>query len=129
MKNVQAQFQMLDSYVKEYTLKTNCKLSEHMNINSYDNIHTPEHVNENSYVNNVNKNYYYPNNNLKKIKLKYYIKNMSKNIFAFFGTILIMGLFLFILWQIPFVKNYLKNLYNDNFILQYFISIFKNLFS
>lgn len=33
MKNVQAQFQMLDSYVKEYTLKTNCKLSEHMNIN------------------------------------------------------------------------------------------------
>ena len=54
---------------------------------------------------------------------------MSKNIFAFFGTILIMGLFLFILWQIPFVKNYLKNLYNDNFILQYLINIFKNLFS
>ena len=34
MENVQAQFQMLDSYVKEYTLKTNCKLSESMNINA-----------------------------------------------------------------------------------------------
>lgn len=33
MKNVQAQFQMLDSYVKEYTLKSNCKLLESMNIN------------------------------------------------------------------------------------------------
>ena len=33
MKNVQAQFQMLDSYVKEYNLKTNCKLSESMGIN------------------------------------------------------------------------------------------------
>lgn len=32
MKNVQAQFQMLDSYVKEYRLKTNCKLSNYMNI-------------------------------------------------------------------------------------------------
>ena len=33
MKDVQAQFQMLDSYVKEYSLKTVSKLSESMNIN------------------------------------------------------------------------------------------------
>ena len=33
MKNVQAQFQMLDNYVKEYNLKTNCKLLESMDIN------------------------------------------------------------------------------------------------
>lgn len=33
MKNVQAQFQMLDSYVKEYNLKTTCKLTDDMNMN------------------------------------------------------------------------------------------------
>lgn len=33
MKNVQAQFQMLDSYVKEYSLKTKCKLTDNMDIN------------------------------------------------------------------------------------------------
>ena len=56
-------------------------------------------------------------------------KIFCKNLFAFFCTILIMGLFLLILWQIPFIKNYIKNSYNDNFILQYFINIFKNLFN
>lgn len=33
MKNVQAQFQMLDSYVKEYSLKTTCKLTNDMDMN------------------------------------------------------------------------------------------------
>ena len=33
MKNVQAQFQMLDSYVKEYSLNTISKLSSSMDIN------------------------------------------------------------------------------------------------
>lgn len=33
MKNVQAQFQMLDNYVKEFNFKTNCKLLESMDIN------------------------------------------------------------------------------------------------
>lgn len=33
MKSVQAQFQMLDSYVKEYNLKSVTKLSESMDIN------------------------------------------------------------------------------------------------
>ena len=98
---------------------------EHMNKNSHDNYYNHEHMNKNSYVNNTN----YSNNNYKKIKLNNYLKNLSKNLFAFFCTILIMGLFLFILWQIPFIKNYIKNLYNDNFILQYFINIFKNLFN
>lgn len=93
----------------------------HMNTNSNDNIYNQRHVNKNSYVNNIN----YSNKNFKKIKLNYYLKNLYKNLFAFFCTILIMGLFLLILWQIPFIKN----LYNDNFILQYFINIFKNLFS
>ena len=93
----------------------------HMNTNSNDNIYNQEHMNENSHVNNIN----YSNKNFKKIKLNYYLKNLYKNLFAFFCTILIMGLFLLILWQIPFIKN----LYNDNFILQYFINIFKNLFS
>lgn len=94
---------------------------EHMNENSYDNYYSQEHMNKNSYINNIN----YSNNNYKKIKLNNYLKNL----FAFLCTILIMGLFLFILWQIPFIKNYIKNLYNDNFILQYFINIFKNLFN
>lgn len=33
MKNVQAHFQMLDNYVKEYTLKTECKLTSSMDMN------------------------------------------------------------------------------------------------
>lgn len=103
----------------------NIQNNYHMNINSNDNIYNQKHVNKNSYVNNIN----YSNKNFKKIKLNYYLKNLYKNLFAFFCTILIMGLFLLILWQIPFIKNYIKNLYNDNFILQYFINIFKNLFN
>ena len=33
MENAQAQFQMLDNYVKEYTLKCKEKLAESMDIN------------------------------------------------------------------------------------------------
>ena len=59
-------------------------------------------------------------------KIKY--KKTLKDYLYSFISILIVILILFILWQIPFVKNYFINLYNNNsafkFIIDIFISIF-----
>lgn len=52
------------------------------------------------------------------------IKNKLKDLFAFFITILIIIFIFFILWHIPFTKNYLIKLYNENSILQFFINLF-----
>lgn len=53
--------------------------------------------------------------------LKYYLK-LIRN----FAIIILV---LFLIYQIPFVKNFFKDLYNNNIIFNSFVDIFKNTFS
>ena len=59
-----------------------------------------------------------------KIKYKKTFKDYLKNFIAFIIAIFI----LFIIWNIPFVQNYFKELYNTNFAFSYIIDLFNNLF-
>lgn len=59
-----------------------------------------------------------------RIKYKKNFKDYLKD----FVSIIIFLIILFILWNIPFVKNYLINLYNENIIIHYIVDIFLNLF-
>lgn len=56
-----------------------------------------------------------------KHNLKYYMKAL--------GLISISILVCFLIYQIPFVKSFLKNLYNENIVFQAIVDIFKNTFS
>ena len=94
-----------------------------------DNYYT-ENFNNSDSKNNEN---YSENNNINYNDINYTnyfsnffvnIKNKLKDLFAFFITILIIIFIFFILWHIPFTKNYLIKLYNENSILQFFINLF-----
>ena len=101
------------------------------NINQeYSDNYYTENFNNSNYKNNKN---YSENNNINYDDINYTnyfsnffvnIKNKLKDLFAFFITILIIIFIFFILWHIPFTKNYLIKLYNENSILQFFINLF-----
>lgn len=59
-------------------------------------------------------------------KIKY--KKNWKDFFALIITIIIISTISFILWHIPFVKNYLINLYNKNPALQFLVDLLLNIF-
>lgn len=60
-------------------------------------------------------------------KIRY--KRSWKDYIKSFIAILITILFLFLLWQIPFVKNYFINLYEENNIFRLMIDFILNLFN
>lgn len=59
-------------------------------------------------------------------KIKY--KKNWKDFFALIITIIIISTISFILWHIPFVKNYLINLYSKNPALQFLVDLLLNIF-
>lgn len=90
-------------------------------------------INENLYnqkINNaINKAYYDAYiQDLKNRGYKINYKKTWKDFLALLITIFIFIIIGFILWHIPFTKNYLINLYNENPILQFFVNIFLNIF-
>lgn len=60
-----------------------------------------------------------------KIRYKKTFKDYLKNFIA----ILIMIFIIFMLWMIPFTKNWLLNFYNSNEILKFIVDFFINLFT
>lgn len=60
-----------------------------------------------------------------KIRYKHGLKYYLKLIIALAITVFS----LFLIYQIPFVKNFFVNLYNENMIFQSIVDIFKNTFS
>ena len=60
-----------------------------------------------------------------KIKYKKTPKEHLKNLIALLITIAI----LFLLFQIPFIKNFFINLYEENVVIQYIVNFFSNLFN
>ena len=61
-----------------------------------------------------------------KIRYKKSFKTRVKNFFSSILAIVLILLLLFILWQIPSIKNYFINLYNNNYILQLIGNMFIN---
>lgn len=89
-------------------------------------------INENLYnqkINDaINKAYYDAYiQDLKNRGYKINYKKTWKDFLALLITIFIFIIIGFILWHIPFTKNYLINLYNENPILQFFVNIFLNI--
>lgn len=56
---------------------------------------------------------------------KYKIK---KDLLALLITIIILIIIFFILWNIPFTRNYLIDLYNNNSILKIFVDLILDIF-
>ena len=64
-------------------------------------------------------------------KIKYYnkvnsTKGFFKNIIALIITLLLIIVLAYIIWQIPFTKNMLINLYNNNAPIKNFVNFFLN---
>lgn len=59
-----------------------------------------------------------------KIKYKKTLKDYFKNFISLLCTLLVV----FILWQIPFIRNIFVDMYHENKLVQYFVDIFINLF-
>jgi len=64
-----------------------------------------------------------------KIRYKKTWKEIGKNILTLLITIVILVSAGFILWHIPFTRNYFINLYNDNFAFRFFINFFLGIFN
>ena len=125
-------------YQENINLKNNLNiLKEKLNyLNNIQNNYEKNNLNyiysKNIINNNLNKNNenYYKNinfknnyNNLKLNKL-FNFKNGFKDLLALIITIFIIIFIFFILWHIPFTKNYLINLYENSIILKSIINLF-----
>lgn len=115
------------------TLKNNSNASIN---NSYNNENSKKDFNnqnadfEKEYKNAINKAYHdayiqYLKNRGYKIKYK---KTFSDYI-RFFIALLITLIILFLVFQIPFVKNYFISLYNENALIKNTVDFFVNIFS
>ena len=88
-----------------------------------------ENIYNNKINNAINKAYYDAYiQDLKNRGYKINYKKTWKDFLALLITILIFIIIAFIIWHIPFTKNYLINLYNENPVLQFFVNLILNLF-
>lgn len=126
----------IDDYNNLYNENINLKreinyLKNKINTNSYNNLQKNTYddslnniENEiNKKINNaVNKAYY--DTYIQDLKNRGYKKTL-KDCIALILTFLIIALLIFILWHVPFINNYLINLYKENVALQFIINLFK----
>lgn len=129
LNNIQNNYEKNNLNYNNLENNKNSYTKNNINQEYSDNYYTENFNNSNS-KNNKN---YSENNNINYNDINYTnylsnffvnIKNKLKDLFAFFITILIIIFIFFILWHIPFTKNYLIKLYNENSILQFFINLF-----
>ena len=103
------------------------------NLENNKNNYSENFLNNNLNSNKNNENYYkntknnYNNYYNFKLNKLFNFKKRLKDLLALIITILIFIFIFFILWHIPFTKNYLIKLYNENSILQFFINLFFSL--
>lgn len=62
-----------------------------------------------------------------EIKYEITFKEKIKLAFSAILTILVLCIICFILWQIPFIKNYFIGIYNDNSLFKFFIDLIFNI--
>lgn len=116
---------------QQYQNKVNNKNSSFSNTTQNKNVDFNEYAEE---MNNAIKKAYYDayiqdlKNRGYKIKYKKSFKDYLKTALAIIITVSILILIGFILWQIPFTRNYFIELYNSNDGVRLFVNIFKRLF-
>ena len=116
----------LNNYKKNYS---NNSINNYNNnsdnaYNSMNNIENKINQKINNAVNQAYYDAYIQDLKNRGYKIKY--KKTFKDFLALILTILIIFSVGFILWNIPFTKNYLINLYNENLALQFIVNIFIN---
>ena len=79
------------------------------------------------YYNNMKNNNIRNNNNNLKSNIIFNLKKRIKDLIALLITIIIFIFIFFILWHIPFTKNYLINLYNNNSSFHFIITLFSKI--
>lgn len=115
----------LNNSYQTQNAKNNIQQSQNTN---YENNINQEDINQkiNNAVNKAYHDAYVQDLKNRGYKIKY--KKTSKDFLALIltiGVILIIG---FVLWQIPFTRNYLTNLYNDNPIINLLVNGIRNIF-
>ena len=123
-KNLEQTEISIDEFNTLYNENINLKKEIAFLKNNYNKI-TSSNINQNNQINkNIprNNNIYYGKN-----YFKYNFLKTSKDLLAFFITIIIIVFTIFILLKIPVTKNYLLNIYNNNKIIQFFVNLFLNI--
>ncbi len=111
--NLKNEINILKNSIKDYK----------NNINYINNLNNTENY-KNNKINYNNKSNY--NKNTKNLRINK--QKILNNFLALILTIIFILIIIFILWEIPFTKNYLINLYNENPIIQFFINLIINIF-
>lgn len=115
----------LNNYKKNYN--NNSINNNNISNNNYASMNNIENKINQKINNAVNQAYYDAYiQDLKNRGYKIKYKKTLKDFLALILTILIIFSVGFILWNIPFTKNYLINLYNENLALQFIVNIFIN---
>ena len=115
------------NYLKNNTINENELNYKKNNYNIQNNIN--ENIINEKINDAVNQAYYDAYiQDLKNRGYKIRYKKTFKDLLALIITILIICVVAFIIWQIPFTRNYLINLYNNNSVLKFIIDIFLNMF-
>ncbi len=116
-------------------LKNNLKQSSNNIVNNEfnDNPNFSQEANAKDFadsINNViNKAYYDAYiQDLKNRGYKIKFKKSKKDYIAILITLFIIIFSIFILWHIPFVRNYLVKLYEENDIIKFFTNLISNIF-
>lgn len=141
LKNQEVSIDKYNNLYNEYiNLKNELNCLKNININNpnlnrnnYSENYSQNNLNNelNEKINNaVNKAYYDAYiQDLKNRGYKIRYKKTWKDFIALLITILIISIISFILWHIPFTKNYFINLYNENSVIHFIINLFLNLFN
>lgn len=114
--------------INTHNIQNNNYNNQTNNYNLNNNKNTKNNINEQ--INNaVNKAYYDAYiQDLKNRGYKIKYKKTFKDFLALIITVLIIIFISIILWHIPFTKNYLINLYNENSAFKFIIDLFLNIF-
>lgn len=127
--NLKNEINNLKNINKNSNYNSNDTINKNENNNNYyKNTINQNNINENIYnkkINDaINKAYYDAYiQDLKNRGYKINYKKTWKDFLALLITIIIFIIVGFIVWHIPFTKNYLINLYNENPILQFFVNL------
>lgn len=119
----------------EYNQPVNNKTYENniksQNVNNFQNNNYHENNNYNDNINNaINKAYY--DAYIQDLKNRGYKIRYQKSFKDYMKSLIAIAMVIFIwiiLWQIPFVRNYLIDIYNNNSLIKSIVDIFLNLFS
>lgn len=126
-----------NNYSNPIMQKRTIKKPQISKVENYENIDLQNEFNQaineaynNAYNNAYNQAYI---NSLKNMGYQItYEKSFKERLKTFFTTIFAIFIFIiicFILWHIPFIKNYFLDLYNNNEIIKIFVDILNNILS